>query len=157
MKIKVAINSMLRACIRFMFLSMVEVANIHFKTKLEVFRQQLSIKYQRPVNHRQVLYVYNFSFINCFVFLSFKLFNKVSYKVFQNFSDANLYYYFCLSNFRSRVGRKKKSSNRARLMVMAESNPICAFTVNPEKLKMIKPVTRASVVTHIAVPTVLNA
>jgi len=42
-------------------------------------------------------------------------------------------------------------------MVMAESNPIWAFMLNPEKLKMKKPVTRARVVTHMAVPTVLKA
>ena len=65
--------------------------------------------------------------------------------------------YFCLSTFISRVGKKKKSSSRARLMVMAESSPIWAFMLNPEKLKMKKPVTRASVVTHMAVPTVLKA
>ena len=64
---------------------------------------------------------------------------------------------FILSRKISSGGRKRKSTNSAKLSVMAVSRAMSRFTANPDWPRMAKPMTRPSEVTVSAMPTDLKA
>ena len=64
---------------------------------------------------------------------------------------------FILSRKISSGGRKRKSTNSAKLSVMAVRRAMSRFTANPDWPRMAKPMTRPSEVTVSAMPTDLKA
>ena len=56
----------------------------------------------------------------------------------------------------SKVGRNRKSRANAKVMVNAVIWPMSEFILKPDRVRTRNPATSATVVTHMAVPTVLK-